>query len=381
MNSQRLAGRWGMAMNLCLVLLLAASARAWGHPAPGEAFHSHDMTSLPVTHSVPSAVAAVSGQGDLKFRVFADSSLLPEQARAVLKSAHGGFAVDRRPGKGETYFSLPKAGIVRIGADLKSATLLDTAPEARDVNLHNTTLWHTEDGSSFLVFPANDAGKVLTTTLEGRLLSSLDTPAAGQDLGAAAANDYFAKGGKFVPTDVAHLGGLYYVTTGYSPLDFVLTARVADRDPLEASWNNLAFGGKGGGPGQFGTGHGITVVPGGDGLVVADRPNSEIDRFSPAGEYRDTLSLPKGSFPCDVDYEAGYAIVGCLHGPDHSKGAPIYILKEGAIVSTILPKEELGLAQFQHVHNAVARQIDGRLYVIAQAWNPGDFAIFEQVKE
>jgi hypothetical protein len=27
----------------------------------------------------------------------------------------------------------------------------------------------------------------------------------------------------------------------------------------------------------------------------------------------------------------------------------------------------------------VLRQVGGKLYVIAQAWNPGDFAILEQV--
>ena len=74
-----------------------------------------------------------------------------------------------------------------------------------------------------------------------------------------------------------------------------------------------------------------------------------------------------------------YAIVGCLHGPDRSKGAPIYILKKDRVVSTIMPKEELGLERFQHIHNAVLRMLDGKLYILAQAWNPGDFAILEQV--
>ena len=44
-----------------------------------------------------------------------------------------------------------------------------------------------------------------------------------------------------------------------------------------------------------------------------------------------------------------------------------------------MAKEELGLANFQHIHNAVLRKIGSRWYVIAQAWNPGDFAILEQV--
>ena len=42
-------------------------------------------------------------------------------------------------------------------------------------------------------------------------------------------------------------------------------------------------------------------------------------------------------------------------------------------------KDELGLEIFQHIHDAVLRRIDGKLYIIAQTWNPGDVAILEQV--
>ena len=38
-------------------------------------------------------------------------------------------------------------------------------------------------------------------------------------------------------------------------------------------------------------------------------------------------------------------------------------------------KEDLGLEKFTHIHNATIREIGGKLYIIAQAWNPGDFAI------
>jgi hypothetical protein len=46
-----------------------------------------------------------------------------------------------------------------------------------------------------------------------------------------------------------------------------------------------------------------------------------------------------------------------------------------------MPKEDLGLENFKHVHNAVLREYNNKLYIIAQAWNPGDFAILEQVKK
>ena len=191
---------------------------------------------------------------------------------------------------------------------------------------------------------------------------------------------YFKDGGAFTPTDIEYLRGMFYVTTGYSPLDYVLTARIMSTAPFSAEWDRLAFGGKGDQPGQFGTGHGITIGPDGQELYIADRPNAEIDRFDPRGHYLSTLELPEGAFPCDVDFEDEYAVVGCLHGPDRSKGAPIYILCEGEVISTVMPKEDLKLDRFQHIHNAVMRQIGGTFYLIVQSWNPGDFAILEQAR-
>jgi hypothetical protein len=73
-------------------------------------------------------------------------------------------------------------------------------------------------------------------------------------------------------------------------------------------------------------------------------------------------------------------VIGCLHGPDREKGAPVYIVKDGKVVSTIMPKEELGLERFTHIHNAVMVEVGQRLFLIAQAWNPGDFAVLEQVQ-
>lgn len=330
-----------------------------------------EATSMPQT----------SGQGHLKFRVLYTADHLPQEAVAVLVKAHGGFAVDRRDGKGETYFSLPGAGIIQLSADLKTTRMLDTPPEMKNVNLHDAAIWYDVDGTPYLSFPANDAGVVFTTTLDGKLVHALNAPTADDDFDQPTVNAYFRQGGKFAPTDVKQLEGLFYITTGYSDLDYVLTAKIFSTKPFVAKWYDLAFGGKGDAPGQFGTGHGITVVPGGKRLAVSDRANAKVDRFTRYGQYRDTLQLPKGSFPCDIDYAGGYAIIGCLYGPDRSKGAPIYIIKDDTVVSTIMPKEELGLETFQHIHNAVLLVIEGKFYIVAQTWNPGDFAILEQVTE
>ena len=326
-----------------------------------------------------SAGAGVSGEGKFKFRVLYTSEHLPSEAQKVLTTAHGGFAVDHRPGKGETYFFLKGAGIIQVSSDLKSTRLLNTAAGMKNTNMHNATIWYAADSTPFLTFPGNESNTVFTTTIEGKLVHTLTAPPGGTDLGHPVASDYFMGRGNFIPTDVEQLDGMLYVATGYSNLDFVLTARILGTSPFQASWHDLAFGGKGAGTGQFGTGHGITVPPGTKRLDIADRPNSEIERFTRYGQYLSTLKMPLGSFPCDIDYVGKYAVVGSLHGPDRSKGAPIYLLEDDKIVSTIMAKEDLGLKNFQHIHNAVLRQIGGKLYVIAQAWNPGDFAILEQV--
>ncbi|MDZ4858857.1 MAG: hypothetical protein SGI88_07715 [Candidatus Hydrogenedentes bacterium] len=357
--------------------------QTFAHPG-----HHHDTdkpaaSTLTIAQADAAAPApsppGVTGQGDFKFKLLYKADHLPAEAVAVLTKAHGGFAVDRREGKGAIYFALPGAGIIEISPDLASTRMLTTPPTMKDTNLHNAGIWHADD-ASFLVFPGNEAAKVFTTTLDGTLVNTLDAPTAETNFDETTVNKYFADGGKFVPTDVAKLGRYYYITTGYSNLDYVLTATV-NRTAERVEWNDLVFGGRGTGAGQFGTGHGVTISPDSKRVTIADRPNAEIDRFTRYGHYRDTVKLPEGSLACDIDYAEGLAIVGCLDGPDKTKGAPIYILKDDAIVSTLMPKEDLGLPNFTHIHNATFTKIGDKWYVIAQAWNPGDFAILEQVKD
>ena len=322
---------------------------------------------------------AVSGQGTMKFQVLYTSDHLPPEARKVLVDAHGGFAVDRRPGRDETYFALPGAGIVQISADFKTINMVDTPDEMRKINLHDTNIWCDKDGTPYLVFPANDQGKIFTTTLDGKLVHTLDAPTAADRFEQQEVHDYLLGGGNFAPTAVEYLEGLYYVTTGYCNLDYVLTARVSPQKQFAAVWNDLAWGGKGNGIGQFNTGHGITKTPGEPHLDVADRPNSRFERFTRYGHYLSTNPMPSGSLPCDINYlDHQYSVVPALEGPDKKKGAPIYVLEHGQLVSTIMIKEDLGLPNFTHIHNAAIRKIGTKFYILALAWNPGDFAILEQ---
>lgn len=326
------------------------------------------------------AALGVSGQGDFRFSVMCTSAALPKEAQRVLIKAHGGFAVDRRPEREETYFFLPGAGILQISSDLSAIKLLNTPEAMNKANLHDTTIWYDPaNGTPYLAFPANVAGKIFTTTLDGKLVSTLDAPTPDDKFEQPEIRDYFLGGGNFAPTGVAYLNGLYYVTTGYCALDFVLTARVSTGNSVEVVWNDLAFGGKGDERSQFQTAHAIEVSPGEQRLDIADRPHSMIKRFTRYGHYLSSLRMPSGSLPCSIDYVDDFAVVPTLVGPDPSKGAPIYLFQDGRLVSTIFPQADLGLKNFMHNHKAAIRKRGGKLYIIVQAWNPGDFAILQQV--
>lgn len=65
---------------------------------------------------------------------------------------------------------------------------------------------------------------------------------------------------------------------------------------------------------------------------------------------------------------------------DRDKGAPIDSVKDGEVTSTFMIKEDLGLSTFTHVHNALMLRYNDTYDVTAQAWIPGNFTIFKQVK-
>src|SRR6266581_9712671 len=172
-----------LARNVAIVLVALVSASSLlAHPHHHGSLPSQEA-STPAPGTIAPGAKGVSGQGTLRFRVLLTAAQLPEEARKVVVSAHGGFAVDHRPGQEETYFALPGAGILRMSADLKEVVLVPTAPEMKGTNLHNTAIWYGPDGTAYLTFPANDAGRVFTTSLGGELLNTLTSPTGDDDLG------------------------------------------------------------------------------------------------------------------------------------------------------------------------------------------------------
>src|SRR5207248_9693793 len=104
-----------------------AAATSWGVPPRAQQAGPYIPPPRPRAHGgapPPHPVPGISGQGKMRFRLLYTSSSLPKEALKVLVKAHGGFAVDRRAGRNETYFALPGAGILQISADLKTIRLL-----------------------------------------------------------------------------------------------------------------------------------------------------------------------------------------------------------------------------------------------------------------
>ncbi|MCY4569790.1 MAG: hypothetical protein OXD49_15955, partial [Candidatus Poribacteria bacterium] len=149
-----------------------------------------------VAHHEASDMKLMSGQGALKFKVLYMRDHFPPEVVAAIDKAHSGFDVDRREGKGETYFALPGVGIIQISADLKTTRLIDTPPALKKANVHYTTVWTTSAGTPYLSFPANDVGKIFTTTMDGTLVHTLEAPDAMTDFQHQAVNTYFSEGGK-----------------------------------------------------------------------------------------------------------------------------------------------------------------------------------------
>ena len=318
----------------------------------------------------PKPVRGSTGEGSWVFRLSEELSALPDGARRFIPGAHGGFAVDWR-GKRDVYFALKGCGIIRMSADLRQKEIIELDPFLRQGNFHNTTLLYDGKGTAHIALPDDEKQRVYIVTTAGKLIQVLDHPRG---------NEYYDGWGPFVPTDVEQVPNLdIFIVTGYSPGDYVVSA-----NPFTGAWNKLIFGGKGNEHGKFGTGHGITWNPEKSTLDISDRPNSRIESFDVQGNYKGTVALPAGALPCDVDFLDGTLVIGCLNGPGGSTPAPIYITdREGKILSTLKPKEDLGLGLFDHVHNATWHAVgegDGRkVYILAQAWNPGGFAVLERV--
>ena len=331
--------------------------------------------------AVKPAKPGVSGTGSLSFEVLVTSKALPKQVfeanqfdrrkkkRKVLDCAHGGFAYDHRDGKGEVYWFLQGAGMMRVHKDRAKIELLETDEAMVKHNMHNATFF-VHGGEGRIAWPANGGRRVFITDTDGKLLHTIGKPTV----------EPYSKGAGYAPTDTAYLDGKLWVTDGYAS-KFVMSY-----DLDEKKWTGTIFGGRSKKiePGKFGTNHGITIHKGL--IYVSGRFFARIHQYKPDTSFVSMFPLPKGSKPCDFEFFTMggklYGVAASLNRAADSKdtGAAIYIvdMETLKVVSTIKPRDELGLRKFVHLHNVFPTVDDGRVTLFCQAWNTGDFAVLGQ---
>jgi hypothetical protein len=312
-----------------------------------------------------------SGQAPFAFAHCADLHSLPQKALAVEEKLHGGFAVDKRPGYGQLYYGMPGCGLLRISADLTQQEIIELPESLTSVNFHSTKIGNF-DGKTRLFLAANGDAMVVVATLDGDIDFILPKPEF---------DEYLKAESPFRPTDTVLQGNQLLVADGYGA-NYISTADLTTRQ-----WRSL-FGGKTENSeehGKFGTAHGMNPAPVGNQLVIADRPHSRLELSTFDGHFNASYPLPAGSRPCGIDFiqrgDRWYAVVGSLDDPSKGRPAPIYILDATtyAVISTIRPKEELGIERADHLHNVVWHEHNGQLFLVCQSWNPGYYFALEMV--
>jgi hypothetical protein len=238
-------------------------------------------------------------------------------------------------------------------------------------NFHSTKIGQF-DGKTRLFMPANDEAMVAVLSLEGDIDFILPKPEF---------EEYQSKDVEFHPTDTVLEGNRLYVADGYGA-NYVGIADLESR-----RWTKL-FGGKTQNleeHGKFGTAHGINRTPNGNHLAIADRPHARLELCTWEGHPDRSYSMPAGSRPCGIDFlrwkDHWYAVVGSLDDPQEGRPAPIYILDAETyeVISTVRPKDDLGIEKADHIHNVVWHEHEGDLFLVCQSWNPGYYFVLERV--
>ncbi|NDJ61702.1 MAG: hypothetical protein GYB67_11290 [Chloroflexi bacterium] len=316
----------------------------------------------------------LSGSTPFAFAHRDDLHTLPAAARDHEVNLHGGFAVDQRDGFGPIYYGMPGAGIVRIDADLRQQTLIPLPDRLQPLNFHSTKLGQI-DGAWRLFLPANDAELVAVIDLDGALDFVLSRPEFAQYQAEQDGDPV-----PFKPTDTALVGADLYVADGYGA-NYITRA-----DARSQAWTGI-FGGKNTDAaenGTFGTAHGIRQTHDQQHLIIADRWHSRLQVHDFDGGFVASHGVPAGAWPCGVDFiewEGRWlAVVGCLYAADRNRPAPIFVLDAVTfeILSTIRPKEDLGVELAQHLHNVVWYAQGDNLYLVCQSWKPGFYFVLER---
>ena len=362
-------GRW-----LTGIALLATPALC-AHDTPGAA-HDHPMDPVDlkfvtetrgpvrVARTRDASGIKISGQGYWKFTPVAGAVPVPPGAQPKLKGAHGTLVHDRSTDT--VYWGLQDVGWIAFTEGLTRSEIVDQDPAFRKGNLHGADLIQRRGQKPLVVAADNVEGDIYLSDTSFQKPQKLVIPSV----------EPYADGKGWAPTDATFVGPEeVWVTDGYGK-GWFLPAGV---QPY--AYRGDYFGGKK----ISNTPHGITHDPARGELYISARPEAQIREFSLGSRaWLAVHQLPKGSTVCDVDLWGDYLLAPCLDGPDKTPG-PIYIvnIRTGAVVSTIKPKEELGYATADHMHDAcwyvVRKGLRREVYVVFTAWNPGGIGALKLV--
>jgi len=317
----------------------------------------------------------LTGQGDLTFSWDQELSIaFPEEAKRFEPKMHGGFTED--PDTNIVYTGISGYGFCSISADLKTWKKLGEDPRLKE-NIHGLVLF-AHKGNKYIALAQNKKERVLVVDLKGDVVGEIYSP-VGDEFDFEPANDYYSgKAPLFAVTDVTYLNGRLFAVTGYSPGDFVLTAEERNG---HWHWGKLAWGGKGNGPTQFKTAHGIFAYK--NHIYVASRGACQVKKFTADGELVEILKdIPDKSKVCNVAHsDDHFYICPLTKVMKEQRSAPVYAHTGQTLASTIIPGE-LNIPNLDRIHHVWPHYItkaDGsrHLYLLVQGWSQGKYAVLK----
>jgi hypothetical protein len=230
---------------------------------------------------------------------------------------------------------------------------------------HGLTIYGNEE--QFLLITDTVKNQFYKTTLDGRIIKTWDFPAE---------SGKYKEAKQFVPTETTITkNGEVYVADGYG-------SQFITHYDTSGKIKNI-FGGRGEEERNLDNAHGICIdhrtSP--ETLIITDRTRCCFKRFSMAGEYLETISLP-GACVCRPVIKGNYLYAAVLRSPsleNSDSGFVIILNKENKVVSVLCGSEaayENGklkpfyqtIKLFKHPHDVMVDD-EGSLYVCQ--WSSG----------
>lgn len=319
-------------------------------------FYLNPMNSLAATEET-------YGQGSFRFRVVSGWGVLDE--KTPVKDCHG--MVQSRDGR---VFLLTNHTANNVLIYHKDGRLLGKWG-TEFPGAHGLTLFE-EKGEERFFITDHDRHQVFKTTLDGRILMTLDWP---EDSGK------YAQAAQYKPTHVTvDSDGGFYVADGYG-LNYI-----HQYDPHGKLVRT--FGGGSPGPQTLKCAHGIHLDrrdPDNPTLLITSRSQHAIKRFSLAGEYLETTELP-GAMPCFMIPWGEHLVVPHLKGATKPAGSNVengfvsILDKNNRIVSNLAaeaPVYEDGKPRSMSASSALFRyphglMIDDEHCIYVAQWNSGN---------